>query len=189
MQHANVRWNGMTSEEFSMRNEVKQGAVISAILCCVYMNGLFEELRKNRTGCWIKNDFIGIIGYADDNFLLSPTEESLQEMLLISEDYAYKHNLTFSTNPIPEKSKTKCIAFLKKPRQLEKLKLCGNDLPWQDCGKHLGNKVENTLDGMKKDLMEKRARYKDKNNELCQEFGFAHPMSKIKINNMTKTIA
>ena len=51
LQSAKVRWNGNTSKEFTMRNGVKQGAVLSAILYCVYMNGLFEYMRENRTGC------------------------------------------------------------------------------------------------------------------------------------------
>ena len=50
-QHANVRWSGKFSGIFSLRNGCKQGAVLSAIAYCVYVNGLFEELRRNRSGC------------------------------------------------------------------------------------------------------------------------------------------
>ena len=35
-QFANVRWNGLFSEFFSMRNGVRQGAVLSAIFYCIY---------------------------------------------------------------------------------------------------------------------------------------------------------
>ena len=52
-QVANVRWNGMFSDIFSMKNGVRQGAVLSALLYCIYMNDLFKKLRKNRIGCWI----------------------------------------------------------------------------------------------------------------------------------------
>ena len=78
------------------------------------MNGLFEQMRENKTGCWINGDFVGILGYADDNFLLSPTLDGLREMLNTCADYAFEHNLTFSTNENPKKSKTKFIAFLHK---------------------------------------------------------------------------
>ena len=83
LQEANVRWNGSVSFKFSMSNGVKQGAVLSAILYCIYVNGLFQQLRRNKTGCWIENNFVGMVGYADDNFLLSPTICGLQEILQI----------------------------------------------------------------------------------------------------------
>ena len=44
-QKANVRWNNKESRYFSIGNGVEQGAVLSAILYCVYTNGLFHELR------------------------------------------------------------------------------------------------------------------------------------------------
>ena len=105
-------------------------------------------------------------------------------MLRTCEDYAKEHNLVFSTDPSPIKSKTKCIAYLKTERNLRKLQLCGNDLPWVDSCKHLGNKFENKMDGMKQDLLEKRARYISRNMELIQEFSFAHPDTKLKVNQI-----
>ena len=184
MQTAKVFWNGSFSDEFSLKNGVKQGAVLSAILYCVYMNGLFQLMRKRKTGCWVENNFLGMIGYADDNFLLSPTLDGLQEMLKTCEDYAMEHNLKFSTDPSPQKSKTKCIAYLKSERELRKLKLCENDLPWVDSCKHLGNKIQNKMDGMKQDLLEKRARFISRNMELIQEFSFAHPETKCQVNQI-----
>ena len=56
------------------------------------MNDLYNKLR-----CWFNGDFVGIVGYADDNFLISPTLDGLQEMLDTCEQYANEHNLTFST--------------------------------------------------------------------------------------------
>ena len=37
---------------------------------------------------------------------------------------------------------------------------------------------------MRQDVREKRARYINKNNELCQEFYFAHPRTKLEINEI-----
>ena len=54
----------------------------------------------------------------------------------------------------------------------------------------LGKRPENTLatkSWLKEtlwDVKEKRARYITKNNELCQEFYFAHPMTKFEINQI-----
>ena len=114
MQFANVRWNGTLSSDFNLSNGVKQGAVLSAILYCVYVNGLFQKLREQKTGCWIEDDYLGMLGYADDNFLLSPTLDGLQEMLNTCELYVEEHNLQFSTDIIPAKSKTRCLAYLLK---------------------------------------------------------------------------
>ena len=81
LQYANVRWNNLVSGVFPMRNGVKQGAVLSALLYCIYVNGLFRKLRSRRAGCWIGSTFLGILGYADVNFLLAPSRQALQEML------------------------------------------------------------------------------------------------------------
>ena len=121
------------------------------------MNGLFEKLKENKTGCWINGDFVGILGYADDNFLLSPTLDGLQEMLNTCADYAFEHNLTFSTNENHKKSKTKCMAFLHKKSSLKELTLCGKRLPWVGYVKHLGKTIVNNVDYMSQDTTEKRA--------------------------------
>ena len=65
-QKANVRWNNVLSETFSVKNGVKQGAVLSPNLFCVYIDSLFTVLRRNRIGCWINGMYAGIMGYADD---------------------------------------------------------------------------------------------------------------------------
>ena len=102
------------------------------------MNDLFILLRKKKYGCWIEGEYYGIIGYADDLFLISPSEKALQEMLKTCEEYANTHNLIFSTDDNPQKSKTKCIAFLTSERELAKLKLCDRELPWVNTVKQLG---------------------------------------------------
>ena len=184
LQHANVRWNEEFSSNFSMSNGVKQGAVLSAILYCFYVNGLFQILRKRKSGCWIQGTYHGIFGYADDNVLLAPSTKALQEMIDTSVEYCNAHNLKFSTDPNPKKSKTKCLAFLFKNRDLPKLNLGQDKLPWVSNVKHLGNTIENNLNGQRKDMSIKRARFIDKNNELLQEFYFAHPETLVKINNI-----
>lgn len=105
-QSANVRWNGFFSDFFSIRNGVRQGAVLSAVFYCIYMNDLFKILRRSKFGCWVNGDFFGILGYSDDNFLLAPSLHALQQMLYICEDYAKTHDLKFSTDPDPQKCKT-----------------------------------------------------------------------------------
>ena len=187
MQFANVRWNGEVSSVFTLSNGVRQGGVISAILYCFYTNDLFRLLRNRSKGCWVNSNFHGIFGYSDDNILMAPSLSALQDMLRTCEQYALEHNLKFSTDPNPKKCKTKCLAFLSKPRPLQNLQLCGHPLPWVDHCKHLGNTVEHRINGLKQDMAIKRASYIAKNNELLQEFYFAHPRTKIKLNNIYNT--
>ena len=60
VQKTNVKWGDKTSNYFSITNGVKQGGVLSAILYCFYMNGLFQLLRKKKVGCWIQGMFCGL---------------------------------------------------------------------------------------------------------------------------------
>ena len=184
-QKANVRWNDEESGYFSIGNGVKQGAILSAILYCVYTNGIFQEMRQAKIGCFIGRNYVGILGYADDLYLLAPCIDGLQEMLSICEKYANDHNLKFSTDPNPNKSKTKCMAYLLKERELPKLELCGNKLPWVNRGKHLGMRIDSIKDSiLAKDAVEKRARYIQSNNELVQEFAYTSSDTKAIINRI-----
>lgn len=165
-QFANVRWNNV-SQKFPITNGVKQGAVLSAILCCVYIGGLFSPLRRNRSGCWIGGQFCRMLGYADDIMLVSPTIDRRQEMINSSADFMKSHNLTFSCTLLdPRKCETKCMAFSKKTYEIKPLCTNGDEVPWVTTTKHLGTTLETNLDGMSKDLMEKRAMFINRNNEL-----------------------
>ena len=105
-------------------------------------------------------------------------------MLRTCEEFALSHNLVFSTDPDPAKCKTKTLAFLKKPRSLPNLVLCGNPLPWTDRCKHLGISVENKIDGCELEMKMKKAQYIRRNLVINQEFFFAHPTTKLKINQI-----
>ena len=84
----------------------------------------------------------------------------------------------------PNKCKTKCIAFQKKPQPLEPLNLCGNPLPWVATFKHLGNTIVNSPNFASQDVKIKRAQYVTKNIELNQEFYFSNSETKFKINQI-----
>ena len=157
---------------------------MSAIAYCFYCEGLFALLKRQRAGCWVLGTYCGLFGYSDDNWALAPSLDSLQKILMTCQDYAASHNLKFSTDPNPRKCKTKCLAFLKNPRELPKLMLCGNELPWVDRLKHLGNTIDNSINGGQLDNKIKSARYLQNNVSLNQEFYFAHPKSKLTVNSI-----
>ena len=113
-QQASVQWNSHLSHTFPVKNGMKQGAVISPFLYCIYIDNLFKILRKKRNGCWVNSYFAGIIGDADVLLLLGPCIDSLQDMVDFCEEYGDSHNLTFSTHSDIKKCKTKCMALIKK---------------------------------------------------------------------------
>ena len=183
-QESNVRWVQDTSVNFPVRNGTGQGRVFAAIAYCLYMEGLFKELRRRRSGCWIQGEFRGIYGYSDDNWALAPSLTALQDMITTMEIYAKSHNLLFSTDPLPSKCKTKTMAFMNKKTPLRSMMLCGNPLPWVSKIKHLGITVTDQIDGCQEDMVVKNARYIAKNNQLNQEFYFAHSSTKMELNSI-----
>ena len=132
----------------------------------------------------MKGYFRGIFGFSDDNWVIAPSVSALQDMLLTIEEYCQSHNLRLSTDPDPNLSKTKCIAFQRKPQVLPSVYLCGNPLPWVDRIKHLGTTISSGKIKSEQDIMQKRARFIEKCNNISQEFPYAHPVTKVKLNTI-----
>ena len=70
---------------------------------------------------------------------------------------------------------------------LRSILLNEKELPWVESALHLGCKITNNIHGLPKDIMEKRAQYINKANELNQKFYFADTLTRIKINNTFNT--
>ena len=83
--------------------------MISPALWSVYLDMLIKELRELGVGCHVGGLYMGVVVYADDVLLMAPTRGAMQSMLTKCEEYATRHNIFFSTDPDPIKSKTKCI--------------------------------------------------------------------------------
>ena len=60
-------------------------------------------------GCYVAGVWMGAAGYADDLVLLSPSRVTMSKMLKVCEEYGEDHNLGFSTDSNPVKSKSKCV--------------------------------------------------------------------------------
>ena len=185
-QSCNVKWNGCLSNTFTVTNGVRQGAVSSPILFSLYIDELFKALRFSGLGCRLNSQFYGCLGYADDLLLLSASRSGLQSMINKCSDFMKVKKLKFSTNVDPRKSKTKCVIFSKKAKDRQNVapvKLNGDDLPWVEEVKHLGNLLE-CNNSMKRDISVKRGKFIGKLNSLSQEFFFTSPDSFIKILNL-----
>ena len=107
-------------------------------------------------------------------------------MMDTASKYVAEHKISFSTNPNPIKSKTKGIVFSERKLRFEPVtvKLDGVPLPWVENSKYLGNKLTSEMNGFSSDIREKRARFIERNCELNQEFSFAHPEVKTKLNRI-----
>ena len=107
-------------------------------------------------------------------------------MLDIADKYVSDHNISFSTDPEPKKSKTKGIIFTRTALRFSPapLLLNGNLLPWIEEAKYLGNVLTSIPDGWSKDAKVKRAQYIERNCEINQEFPTAHPRVKCNINRI-----
>ena len=95
-------------------------------------------------------------------------------MLAKVEEFASHHNISFSTDPCPSKSKSKCIFVCGKRFRLRKpvpLVLCGNELPWVESATHLGHELHES-GSMDSDAMIKRA---SKSVEVRNTFSWAAP--------------
>ena len=179
-QKCSVTWNGRKSFEFGVSNGVRQGAVSSPILFGLYLDKLIQMLRKSGIGCTIGKHYLGVMVYADDIILLSPSRLGLQAMINICQKFAATHNLQFSTHKDPNKSKTKCIHFSRKQLNLACISLNGNQLPWVESAKHVGNVLERD-NSFSKDISCKRAAFIGKVHSILQEFHFVNPIVKMNI--------
>ena len=123
-------------------------------------------------GCWF-----GALGYADDLILLAPNRQVLQKMVTICEQYGKDHNLIFSTDPIPARSKTKCVLFCGRRSKVEypdAVKLDGKDLPWVEHADHLGHRLHQSVT-MDMDCNRARAAFIDKTVEVRGKFLLCPP--------------
>jgi hypothetical protein len=91
-----VKYNNCNSEWFCPKNGVKQGGVLSPTLFAVYIDGMLKELEASKVGCHVGNKFCGVIGYADDVLLLSPTQGAMRKMISICEEFAEKFMIKFN---------------------------------------------------------------------------------------------
>ena len=64
--HCSVIWNSVVGVPFEIKCGVRQGGIISPLLCAVYVDDLIDDLRKCGYGLYIGSVFTGALLYADD---------------------------------------------------------------------------------------------------------------------------
>ena len=173
--------------------------MISPVIWVVYCQDLLDRLRSLGVGCHLPggtfspsashpaggilcgDTFVGVTIYADDILLLAPTRSSLQLMIKEAEMFASSHNILFSTDPNPSRSKSKCLWFCGKAGQVAypaPIILNGDALPWVETATHLGHELHQQCN-MEYDTKCKRASYINKTTTLRETFDFARPEQKL----------
>ena len=103
-------------------------------------------------------------------------------MLTTCEKYADDHNLEFSTDDVPARSKSKCVYFcgrLNKVNYPDPLELAGRKLPWVINADHLGHTLCQTVT-MDKDCHRARSKFIMRSTEVRESLVFSHPFVTLK---------
>ena len=135
-QHIRIRYNGTCSEFFNVSNGVKQGGVISPTLFTCYIDGMLEELKESRVGCFMGHEYLGCVSYADDLVLLAPNITALKNMIHICENYADEYKIKFNG------SKSKLLVFDKyAPQSTIAVSVSGEPVEHVTSLKYLGHSL------------------------------------------------
>ena len=168
-----IRWDNVESNFFNVSNGVRQGAVASPKYFNVYTDELFSLIKDAGLGCYIDSFYYGVLGYADDFALLSPSRDGLQQMVNICQTYFTSLGIKISVNVNLAKSKTKCLAFnvTSTPKMLS---LYNMSLPWVPSHIHLGHFIH-TDENTYHDMLLRKNEFISKVHSLRQEVGVQYP--------------
>ena len=170
-----VRWQGVKSDSFTSTNGVKQGAVLSPILFCIYMDSLLYKLKHLGVGCYMGHVYTGALSYADDLTLIAPSMQAMRLMLKVCEDFARSFDVIFNS------SKSISLVFNSQTPVLGDLLLNGEKIPRKLCATHLGNTI-----GSDSDKLNKRKAMSDlyiQSNLIKSRFNYCKYEEKVRLFN------
>lgn len=169
-QKARIRWADVNSNYFPIKNGVRQGAVLSPILYCIYVDGLIKNLRTSGLGCTINGLYSGILCYADDITLLASSLMVMQKMLAICESYAKGHAIEFNAT----KSEAICFGTNADDYLNVALTLNGGPISWKTEIKHLGHILTQSMRNSV-DVLEKKQSFINKVNAMLGRLHTVRP--------------
>ena len=129
-------WNGAVSHPFRTGNGVKEGAILSPILFCVYIVDLLNRINNSGLGCHVGHLSFAGIGYADDLCILSPSLTALQKLLYVCENFAKEYEILFNAKKIVY---IKIGSDCKFPTRT--MRIFDAAIPWTTRANHLGNLI------------------------------------------------
>nr|XP_047127550.1 uncharacterized protein LOC124808474 [Hydra vulgaris] len=95
---ANISYQGVTSNQFSLSQGVRQGSILSPHSYNIYTESILNEnVSECKVGSTINEIYTGVIAYADDVILLSPTISGLQELINRFQTYGVANFIKLNT--------------------------------------------------------------------------------------------
>ena len=79
-----------------VKNDVKQGVVISPVLCCIYIDKLLFHLDDNGVGCYICKMFVSALTYTGESVLIAPASRTMRRMLSTCDSFADNFSIVFN---------------------------------------------------------------------------------------------
>ena len=76
-----IKWGKSVSQYFSTANGVRQGGILSPKWYALYMNGQSGALSLCKAGCYIDDQCMNHLMYADDICVMTLTAIALQQLL------------------------------------------------------------------------------------------------------------
>ena len=95
-----IKLNGEQSDWFRTENGVKQGDNLSPTLFACYINDLLVEIDHKCKGVTVGHGTskvtVRVLAYVDDLVLVAESQDDLQEMLHVVEQWCHKNRLTLN---------------------------------------------------------------------------------------------
>ena len=175
-----VLWNGICSVEFSVKNGVKQGGVISPVLFCIYIDKLLLQLSRSGSGCFIGEVFLGALAYADDIVLVAPTHRAMRNMLALCDSFATEYDVVFNARKSKCLHINSCVNRSRTVSAVPQFSIGGNNIEFVDEWPHLGHIITAVRDD-KADIVSKRNILCGQINNVLCFFGKRDPLTKLSL--------
>ena len=87
-----IKWGKFNSMYFKLSNNVRQGGVLSPKLFAIYIyiDDLSQDLAMCKSGCYINEQCMNHVMYADDICLMASSAIGLQRMLDVCFDFSIR---------------------------------------------------------------------------------------------------
>ena len=92
-----IKWGTAVSQYYRISNGVQQSGILSPKLFALYMNELSGALSHCKAGCYINEQCMNHIMYADDICVMAPTAIALQKLLDVCFEYSILQTICYST--------------------------------------------------------------------------------------------
>lgn len=137
-----VRINGHLSDYFDTTAGVRQGDCLSPTLFSLFINDLATEIKASGHGVKINGEDVPILLYADDIVICAETEESLQALLKIMENWCNQWRMSVNAD------KTKIMHCRRKTDDKTEYRFLFNNVELQLTEKYryLGVTINENLD-------------------------------------------